>query len=142
MPRSTQDALAEAEVIFQEGEHCYRVGEYRWACVAYFYSAMNMIQAALPTIPTLTVAQQHPESHAGTAFGAEGTNVIVRKYIPSVKQPYASLFNQSVAIRYHGQKISLAVADHHRNNDLPPIARWTCLQAHGVADCDCWMRAV
>jgi hypothetical protein len=116
--------------------------DFGWAAVATFYSGMHMIHAGLPTLPHLSVAQQHPESHDGSTYMAEGTNIIVRRHVSALHTYYKSLFSMSVDVRYNGAEPSQAQAEQLRRTDLPPIAKWACEQFHADPNCACWLRSV
>jgi len=122
---------------FDEAEKMKQTQKLRWGTVAYFYSAMHMVQAALPSVPGLTTAQQSPEAHKGP----DGTSTIVLRHITHLYPFYDSLFSSSYKVRYRGGAIANAEIERHRHIDLPPIGQWVCAQTH-PADCDCWMRAM
>ena len=126
---------------FESGVKLLEVKEYSWAVVALFYSGLHIIHSVLPTMNHLGVAQQHPESHGGTSYGSEGTNVIVRRYVQSIDLPYRSLYDASIDVRYNGKKNSKLEAAQHRSQDLRLIATWACTQLH-QPDCSCWLTTV
>lgn len=116
--------------------------EYAWAAVAYFYAGMQLVHAILPTMNTLTVAQQHPESHRDYTSGAEGTNVVVRKHLAELDNAYRSLYDVSLDVRYRGARLKQAVAQHHRDDDLAAIGDHACRALHPEQLCDCWLRKI
>jgi hypothetical protein len=134
--------LSRAEAHFSAAEVIHRHNEYPWATVALFYAGMHLIHAGLPALAHLSVAQQHPESHDGSTFQAEGTNVIVRRYVQHLHTQYKSLFSASIDVRYNGNPTTRAEAENHRRIDLPPIAAWACEQIHADPSCGCWLRAM
>lgn len=133
---SSDDHLAWASKAFAEAEALAN-RHHEWAVVAMFYAALHMVHAFLPLAPGVTYAHQHPETHGGQ----DGTNTIVRRHLPEIDDAYRSLYDASIDVRYHGGRVSHAVAHHHRHDDLPVIGSYVCNKLHG-ADCDCWMRAL
>jgi hypothetical protein len=140
---ASAEHLSAAERHFRSAGAMIGVGEYNWASVALFYSAMHLVHAVLPvqSAVRLAPAQQHPENHTGRDFLSEGTNVIVRTHFRPIDNMYKSLYQESLDVRYGSKVLTLAEAQGHVRYDLSPIADWACLQVH-TQPCQCWMTSV
>lgn len=133
---ASEDHLAYAKKAFTEATALLN-RHHAWAVVALFYSALHMVHALLAENEDLPLSAQHPEAHGGP----EGTNAIVRNYLKDIDGAYRSLYDASIDVRYHGGEVTPAVAQHHRQDDLPVVGSYVCNAIHGP-DCDCWMRAL
>lgn len=138
----SQDHLTRAKAHFDTANAIVQHGEFPWGAVALFYAGMHVIHAGLPLMPNLSIAQQHPESHTGKTFMAEGTLIVVQRYVSMLHLPYSSLHSMSVDVRYNGYLPGRAEADNLRNVDLRQIARWACGLVHGNPGCTCWLQSV
>jgi hypothetical protein len=133
----SSDHLAWAETAFSEATSLEKTARYRWAAVAYFYSALHMVHFALPTMDTVPDSEQHPDVHSGPY----GTLSVVRKHAGDLYKPYNSLFSTSIDVRYYGCDVAPSVAQAHRHTDIPLIGEWACTMAHG-SSCSCWLRGL
>ena len=141
---STDRHLLCAQQHLSAAEAIRGIPERSWALVSYFYTALHVVHAALPGVPNILISRQHPESHTDRTQGAEGTNWVLYRdpNCNVIYQPYTSLYNASIDVRYKGGVIASDVLRHHRT-ELRAVARWACGILHlDVQDCSCWLSLI
>jgi hypothetical protein len=71
-----------------------------WACVALYYSALQLVDSVLCDDPDLPKDERHPRKHSGVVAGSRGRNQLVKSQMPTVSGDYRKLEELSRRTRY------------------------------------------